>query len=168
MDDNQQPGGSPPDSGDNTQQPGGSPPDAPGGGNSSSSSVSYSAANSITSASSSSNQTYTSETADENAVLVSLASGSTATLNNPTVTKTGDTASDGDSSNFYGINSAVLAMGGGNVSIVGGTVTAGAEGANGVFSYGGNGGTNGAAGDGTTNRQSKRRHYDNRRRQYCR
>ncbi|MBE8955508.1 MAG: hypothetical protein SR2Q5_07595, partial [Quinella sp. 2Q5] len=50
-----------------------SPPDAPGGG--SSSSVSYSAANSITSAGTYSNKTYKSTTADQNSVLVSLSSG---------------------------------------------------------------------------------------------
>ena len=125
--------------------PGGDPP---GGGGSSSSSVSYSAANSITSATTQSNRTYTSTTADQNSVLVSLASG-TVNLVNPTVTKSGD-SDGGDNCNFYGINSAVMALGGGTVSITGGSVTATAKGANGVFSYGGNGGTNGAAGDGTT------------------
>lgn len=128
----------------NNQQPGGSPP----GGGGSSSSVSYSAANSITSAGTYSNKTYSSSTADENSVLVSLASG-TVIFTDPTVTKSGD-SDGGDNCNFYGINSAVMAAGGGTVSIVGGTVTADAKGANGVFSYGGNGGTNGAAGDGTT------------------
>ena len=43
-----------------------------------------------------------------------------------------------------------MAMGGGTTSITGGTVTTTGVGANGIFSYGGNGGTNGAAGDGTT------------------
>ena len=124
--------------------PGGSPP----GGGSSSSSVSYSAANSITSATTQSNKTYTSTTADQNSVLVSLASG-TVNLVNPTVNKSGD-SDGGDNCNFYGINSAVMALGGGTVSINGGSVKATAKGANGVFSYGGNGGTNGAAGDGTT------------------
>lgn len=70
-------------------------------------------------------------------------------LNNPTVTKSGD-SDGGDNCNFYGINSAIMATGGGSVSITGGTVTASATGANGIFSYGGNGGQNGAAGDGTT------------------
>ena len=117
-----------------------------GGG--SSSSVLWSGANSITAAGIYSDKTYKSTTADQNSVLVSLASG-TVHLVNPTVTKSGD-SDGGDNCNFYGTNSAVLAMGGGTVSISGGTVTATAKGANGVFSYGGNGGTNGAAGDGTT------------------
>ncbi len=128
--------------------PDGTPPDGEGGGSSSSSSVTYSAATSITSATTQSGQTYTSSTADENALLVSLASG-TVNLTNPTVTKTGD-SDGGDNCNFYGINSGVIAMGGGTLSITGGNVTASAKGANGIFSYGGNGGQNGVAGDGTT------------------
>ncbi|MBQ8095017.1 MAG: hypothetical protein IJ242_15805 [Clostridia bacterium] len=41
-------------------------------------------------------------------------------------------------------------MGGSVTTIEGGVITSDADGANGVFSYGGNGGQNGAAGDGTT------------------
>ncbi|MBQ6061570.1 MAG: hypothetical protein IJL36_09035, partial [Clostridia bacterium] len=48
------------------------------------------------------------------------------------------------------MNAAVLAMGGSTTTITGGTVKSSANGANGVFSYGGNGGRNGAEGDGTT------------------
>ncbi|MBQ6326047.1 MAG: hypothetical protein IJI26_08295 [Clostridia bacterium] len=48
------------------------------------------------------------------------------------------------------MNAALLAMGGSTVTISGATVTSDADGANGVFSYGGNGGRNGAEGDGTT------------------
>lgn len=93
------------------------------------------------------NQTYTSTTANQNAVLINTSAS--VTLNNPTVTKSG--AGDaGDSSSFYGTNAAVLAKGGGTTTITGGTVKTSAAGANGVFSYGGNGGQNGAAGDGTT------------------
>lgn len=44
----------------------------------------------------------------------------------------------------------MLAKGGTTLTISGGTITSDASGANGVFSYGGNGGQNGAAGDGTT------------------
>ncbi len=39
---------------------------------------------------------------------------------------------------------------GSTATITGGTITSDADGANGVFSYGGNGGQNGASGDGTT------------------
>ena len=41
-------------------------------------------------------------------------------------------------------------MGGSTTTITGGTIETSASGANGVFSYGGNGGRNGAEGDGTT------------------
>ncbi|MBQ9009501.1 MAG: hypothetical protein IJ088_09255 [Clostridia bacterium] len=48
------------------------------------------------------------------------------------------------------MNAAVLAMGGATVTITGGEITSDASGANGVFSYGGNGAQNGGEGDGTT------------------
>ncbi len=123
---------------------------APGGSSSSgssSSSVTYSGATTITSAATQSGKTYTSTTADENALLISTEDD--VTITNPTVTKSGD-SDGGDNCNFYGINSGVMVMGGGTTTITGGTVEATAQGANGVFSYGGNGGTNGADGDGTT------------------
>ena len=130
--------------------PSGDPPGGGGeGGGGSSSSVSWSAANSITAAGTYSNQTYSSSTDPQCALLASLASG-TVNLLNPTVTKSGGPSNAGDNYNFYGINSGIMAMGGGTVSIVGGNVTTTGVGANAVFSYGGNGGTNGAAGDGTT------------------
>ena len=71
------------------------------------------------------------------------------TLTDITVSKTGD-SKGGDNCNFYGLNAALLAMGGSTVTITGANITSDADGANGVFSYGGNGGRNGAAGDGTT------------------
>lgn len=86
---------------------------------------------------------YVSETSDENALLINT--GESVSLTELSVSKTGDSAG-GDNCSFYGINAAVLAMGGANVSIVGGTIISDA---NGVFSYGGNGGQNGASGDGT-------------------
>ncbi|MBR3017786.1 MAG: hypothetical protein IKH57_12065 [Clostridia bacterium] len=48
------------------------------------------------------------------------------------------------------MNAALLVMGGSTTTISGATITSDASGANGVFSYGGNGGRNGAVGDGTT------------------
>ncbi|MBQ3704944.1 MAG: hypothetical protein II888_00670 [Clostridia bacterium] len=48
------------------------------------------------------------------------------------------------------MNAGLLVMGGSTATISGGTVETSASGANGVFSYGGNGGQNGASGDGTT------------------
>ena len=121
---------------------GGSTP--PGGG---SADIDYTGATEITGASEESNQAYASETADESALIVNTSED--VTIENPTVAKTGD-SDGGDSCNFYGLNAALLAMGGGTVTITGGTITSDANGANGVFSYGGNGGQNGAEGDGTT------------------
>ena len=117
---------------------------APGG---STSSFEYSAATEITSADTQENQTFASTTADESALMISTTDA--VTITNPTVTKTGD-SDGGDNCNFYGLNAAVLAKDGANVTITGGTISSSASGANGVFSYGGNGGSNGAAGDGTT------------------
>ena len=117
---------------------------APGG---STSSFDYSAATEITSADTQENQTFASTTADESALMISTTDA--VTITNPTVTKTGD-SDGGDNCNFYGLNAAVLAKDGANVTITGGTISSSASGANGVFSYGGNGGSNGAAGDGTT------------------
>ena len=128
-----------------------SPPDKPGSssGSSSSSSVSWSGATKITSAGTYSNKTYSSTTDAQCAVLVSLASG-TVNLVSPTVTKSGGPTNASDDYNFYGINSGIMATGGGNVSITGANITTTGVGANAVFSYGGNQGQNGAAGDGTT------------------
>lgn len=79
--------------------------------------------------------TYTSTKADENAI---RAEGEiTASLNGVTVEKTGGAASSNDASSFYGLNSAILALDKATLNIDGGTVTASAEGANGVFAYGG-------------------------------
>ena len=147
------PGGNPPGdppSGEMGGGPGGTPPGgfggntAPGGGTSS---FEYSAATEITEAAEEADGTYTSDTADESALIVNTADE--VTLVNPTVTKTGD-SDGGDNCNFYGLNAALLVMGGSTTVIQGGTITSDADGANGVFSYGGNGGQNGAAGDGTT------------------
>lgn len=125
--------------------PDGNPPGgAPGG---SAKSVNYSGATTINSGESQSDKTYSSANADENALLVDTSEN--VTITNPSVSKSGD-SDGGDSCNFYGINSGIMVMGGGTTSITGGTVEATATGANGVFSYGGNGGQNGAEGDGTT------------------
>lgn len=137
--------GNPPSGG-----PGGGPggPGGPGGGpGASASSVTYVGATEITSAAQLEDGVYLSDSADENAVLIST--DEAVSLVNPTVTKSGD-SDGGDSCNFYGLNAAILAKDGTTVTITGGTVTSDADGANGVFSYGGNGGQNGAEGDGTT------------------
>ena len=142
------PGGTPPDG---NGGPGGPPPDGqggPGGGpGGSSADIDYSGAVEITAADTQSGQTYESTTADESALLI--ATSDEVTVENPTVTKSGD-SDGGDSCNFYGLNAAVLVKDGGTATITGGTITSDASGANGVFCYGGNGGQNGASGDGTT------------------
>lgn len=140
----------------NTQQgPGGNTPPSkpgeggsggPGGQGSGSSSVTYSGATEITGATTQTDQTYASTTADESALLISTSEA--VTITNPTVAKSGS-SNGGDSCNFYGLNAAVLVKGGSTTTISGGTIETNASGANGVFSYGGNGGSNGAAGDGT-------------------
>ena len=124
---------------------GGMPGGAPGSG--SSADVDYAGAVEIVSADSQIGQTYASTTADESALLISTSDA--VTITNPTVTKSGD-SDGGDNCNFYGLNAAVLVKDGATATITGGTVTSDAEGANGVFCYGGNGGQNGASGDGTT------------------
>ncbi len=125
-------------------KPGSSGTGTPGGG---SSSVTYSGATTVSSASTLSDEKYASTTADENALLIDTSEA--VTVKNATVTKSGD-SSGGDSCNFYGINSGIMVKGGSTTTITGAGISTTGTGANGVFSYGGNGGTNGAAGDGTT------------------
>ncbi len=149
------PGGTPP--GDPPSGEMGTPPDgAPGDGGGfgggtppggSTSSFEYTAAVEITEAVEQADQTYASETVDESALIVNTTDA--VTITNPTVTKTGD-SNGGDNCNFYGLNAALLVMGGSTTTITSGTVTSDASGANGVFCYGGNGASNGAGGDGTT------------------
>ena len=120
---------------------GGTPP---GG---SASSFEYTAAAEITAAGEAAGTSYASETADESALIVNTSEA--VSLSDITVTKTGD-SDGGDSCNFYGLNAALLVMGGSETAITGATIESSASGANGVFCYGGNGGSNGASGDGTT------------------
>ena len=142
-------GGTPPDmpsDSSGTEMGGGTPPDAPGG-SSSSSSVTWSGATEITAGGTFANQTYTSTTADQNALLVNTSDA--VAITNPTVQKTGD-SNGGDNTSFYGTNAAIMVKSGSTTAITGGTVTTAANGANGIFCYGGNGAVNGAAGDGST------------------
>lgn len=129
--------------------PNGAPPNGmPGGfgGPGSMSEVKYSASTEITSAANESDKNYSSDTEEKSALIIST--DDNVNLTNPTISKTGD--SDGrDNCNFYGQNATVLVKGGSTTTITGGTITSDASGANGVFSYGGNGGQNGAEGDGT-------------------
>ena len=151
------PMGTPPDGnppGDPPSGGMGTPPDGMGGGfgggtppGGSTASFEYTAAAEITEAASVSGEAYATETVDESALIVNTAEA--VTLDNIAVSKTGD-SSGGDNCNFYGLNAALLVMGGSTTTITNATITSDANGANGVFSYGGNGGQNGATGDGTT------------------
>ena len=150
------PNGTPPDGfGGGGNPPEGTPPDGFGGGGfgggtppgGQSSSFEYTAAAEITEAEIIDGAAYSSETADESALIVNT--DQTVTIENITVSKTGD-SDGGDNCNFYGLNAALLVMGGSTTTISGAAITSSASGANGVFSYGGNGGRNGAFGDGTT------------------
>ncbi len=132
----------------NMAAPGGNPPSGGGfGGMGASGNVTYTAATSISSAAETTGETYASTTADESALIVDTTDA--VTVDQATVTKTGD-SDGGDNCNFYGLNAAVLAKDGAQLTITNSTISSSASGANGVFSYGGNGGTNGAEGDGTT------------------
>ena len=133
------------------EKPDGEAPGAPqegmGGPGSSSADIDYSGAVEITSADTQENQTYETSAEDQSALLISTAED--VNISNPTVRKSGS-SDGGDSCNFYGLNAAVLVKDGSATTITGGTITSDADGANGIFSYGGNGGRNGAEGDGTT------------------
>ena len=118
----------------------------PGGMNQSNSSIEYSSQKEITTVETITSGTYTSSTKDENAMLVN---GTEANISGITVTKTGD-SDGGDSTSFYGTNSAILAKSGANVTLKNITVTTDATGANGVFCYGGSATTNNSSSDGTT------------------
>ena len=111
-----------------------------------SSSVTYTASKEITTDTTVTSGTYSSSKSDENAIIVD---GSKSTISNIKVNKTGNSNS-GDNSNFYGNNSAILAKNKANLTLKNITVTTKANGANGVFSYGGSATTNNSSSDGTT------------------
>ena len=118
-----------------------------GPGMSNNSSATYSAVKEITKDEDITSGEYKSTNADENAISVS---GSvTSNLSDITVSKTGD-SDGGDSTSFYGTNSAILAKNGANVTIKNAKITTTATGANGVFSYGGSATTNNSSSDNTT------------------
>ena len=94
-----------------------------------------------------SDETYESNTKDENTILVN--GDVDVNMNNITVNKSGD-SDGGDNTSFYGINSAILAKSGAIVIIKKSTINTNATGANGVFSYGGSSTTNNSSNDGTT------------------
>ena len=112
----------------------GVPPDKPDGsgsmsGNDNSSNVSHTGATEISTDTTNSGSSYSSTTGSQNVLLVT---GGTSSLTNLSVTKSGD--SDGDNSDFYGTNAAVLVKEG-TLNIKGGTITTNGSHANGVFAY---------------------------------
>lgn len=117
------------------------------GGMQGSSLATYSAAKEVTEDATITSGEYTSSTADENAF--SASGDIDVTLSNVKVEKTGD-SDGGDSTSFYGTNSAIIAKNGATLTIKNATITTDATGANGVFSYGGSATTNNANSDGTT------------------
>lgn len=120
----------------------------PGGGmNSNGGNVTYTATKEIAESSDLSGETITSTNSDENGILVT--GDIEVNISDVTVEKSGD-SDGGDSSNFYGNNSAIIAKDGATLNIDGATVTTNASGANGVFSYGGSATTNNSSSDGTT------------------
>lgn len=80
-----------------------------------------------------SNQAYTASATDTSAVWV--ANSGVLTLNNPTITTTGNSSST-DNSSFYGLNAGLLVTAAGSATVNGGTVTTSGLGANGAFATG--------------------------------
>ncbi|MGE4215286.1 MAG: hypothetical protein AB7E42_11005 [Anaerotignaceae bacterium] len=80
-----------------------------------------------------SGETYTSSGDDENALRVD---GSTVTLDDITVEKTGGESSNTEDGDFYGQNAGLLALNGSTVTIKNAMVNTSAVNGNGVFSYG--------------------------------
>ena len=119
----------------------------PGGPDSRNTNITYAGATELKAGATETDKTYKSEKTDENALLVSTKEA--VAISQPTINKTGS-SNGGDNCSFYGVNAALLVKGGSTTTIKGGTITSDADGANGVFSYGGNGGRNGGQGDGTT------------------
>jgi len=82
-----------------------------------------------------SNQTITANDTDESAILVT--SGGNLTLNQVSVSTTGNTSSQ-DNSSFYGWNARILVQASSSLTMTGGTVTTTGTGANGIFATGTN------------------------------
>lgn len=79
-----------------------------------------------------SNMSFSSENDDENAL---RADGVTVSLTDCTITKTGS-SSNTENGDFYGMNAALMAENGAQVTVTGGEVTTSATNGNGIFSYG--------------------------------
>ena len=92
-----------------------------------------SSANTISESGTYTDVTYTSTGDDENALRVD---GATVTLDGITVDKSAGATSNTENGDFYGVNAALLATNGANVTITNATVTSSAQNGNGVFSCG--------------------------------
>ena len=110
---------------------GGGAPGMPGGGKSQV--ESYEAVVEYTEDTDSDGETYLSEGADENAVLVS--GGASVSVTNAAVTRNSEDSSGGDSSSFYGVGAAMLATDG-TLYVSDSTITTDADGGAGAFAYG--------------------------------
>ena len=106
---------------------------APGGFGGSGEVTQGDAATTISEDSTVSDETYTSTGDDENALRID---GATVTLDGITVDKSSGSSSNTEDGDFYGMNAALLATNGADVTITGATVTSSAQNGNGVFSYG--------------------------------
>lgn len=90
-------------------------------------------ANTITEDGTYTGTTYQSTGDDENALRID---GATVTLDGITVEKSAGATSNTEDGDFYGMNAALLATDGANVTITNANVTSSAQNGNGVFSYG--------------------------------
>lgn len=80
-----------------------------------------------------SSKSYSADSTDTSAVVVK--DGASYTLTDSTITKTGDSSNDGNSS-FYGLNAGVIAKNGGNITLENVTINTTGRGANGAFATG--------------------------------
>ncbi len=117
-----------------TGQVGGAPAGGQGGGFGGSGEVTQgTAATTLDTNGTYSGETYTSTGDDENALRVD---GAAVTLDGVTVSKTAGSTSNTEDGDFYGMNAALLATNGAEVTIQNAVVNSSAQNGNGVFSYG--------------------------------
>ena len=111
----------------------GAPSGKPGGFGGSSEVTQGDSANTISENGTYTDTTYTSTGDDENALRID---GADVTLDGITVDKSAGATSNTENGDFYGVNAALLATNGANVTITNARVTSSAQNGNGVFSYG--------------------------------
>ena len=107
-------------------------PGKPGGGFGANGTDNGTAANNVDDDAVLSNMSFSSENDDENAL---RADGVNVSLADCTITKTGS-SSNTENGDFYGMNAALLAENGAQVTVTGGEVSTSATNGNGIFSYG--------------------------------